>query len=65
MRILKILSFLFIMGCAEGKEAVVVSSPEVRPVFIGPCSISVDLGCRACLYTYNGRYMIMCGPGGK
>jgi len=47
------------MGCAEDVEKT-PAVPLQLPIFVGPCSRSYDLRCQACLYTYQGRYMILC-----
>lgn len=60
MRLLKILSILFIVGCAEENKTTLVRDVSVRPIFMGRCSGSLELGCRACLYMYEGKWMIMC-----
>ena len=60
MRYLKLLTILFVMGCAEDIERTTAINDNEMPVFIGPCSRSYDLRCQACLYTYQGRYMILC-----
>ena len=59
MRYLKLLTILFVMGCAEDVEKT-PAVPLQLPIFVGPCSRSYDLRCQACLYTYQGRYMILC-----
>ena len=65
MRLLKILSILFIVGCAEENETTLVRDVSVRPLFMGRCSVSRDLGCRSCLYMYDGKLMIMCQKVGE
>jgi hypothetical protein len=61
MKILKILSFMFVMGCAEGNESSLVRDISVQPVFLGTCSRSRELNCWACLYDYKTRLTLICG----
>ena len=60
MRYLKLLTLLFVMGCAEDVERTTVINQNPMPIFVGHCQTSRDLRCRACLYTYMGRHMILC-----
>jgi hypothetical protein len=54
------LLLLCITACAE-KDRVEVREAEIEPpVFLGPCGFSNDLVCPACLYVWQGRYVVMC-----
>ena len=59
MRTLKILFIMIILtSCAEKKEVEI--QPDPGPSLIGFCQNSLELGCRACLYEWRNRYLIMC-----
>ena len=51
--------FTFTTGCGEKVELVPAVSSDL-PVYAGRCSFSHEIGCRSCLYTYQGRFMILC-----